>query len=319
MAPGHRATYAPGPPAALPAGGLVFYPAARTDGHGPPAGAAATAGGVHRAGSWWTLPEPGRQGPGLAPLTRKRARRRPRAIAGTGAVSGQSCGPSYPQGGGRRCWRSAPPERAGPLPAAGLWGAPGRHGRRTFRRSRLRPPIGKGGPETKGPPMPREPPPAAQAKHHAPAQLVTPQKPWGTRDSRKQQPLLSQEEVPPGAGRTGPRPTFRKGTQGRVSARCAGQGAPAADEAAAAEGQHRLDPGRQGRQAPDQDGSSRSCQAFTVTAATRTTGAPPGPRHPGRQAPNQERSRQGGTFFYVYLEQVFDFWSENDRKRGFST
>lgn len=109
-------------------------------------------------------------------------------------------------------------------------------------------------------------------------QLVTPRKPWGSRVSPKQEPLFSPKEVPPGAGRTGPRPTFRKGTQGRVSARCAGQGAPAADEAAAPT-RFRQDPG---------------CQGARL--------------NPHRPLPDY--------FFTSTIEQVFDFGYKTDRKRG---
>lgn len=73
----------------------------------PPAGTAAPCGGVHSGPGCDPPGQTERQGIGVIGLSRKQIRRRPHAIVGNYAVSGQSCGPSRSQGSGGRCWRSA--------------------------------------------------------------------------------------------------------------------------------------------------------------------------------------------------------------------
>lgn len=103
--PGLKNLPVPIPSAEPPAGGIVFVR--------PPAGGAALCRVVHRARVWCPAREPVRQGTGVASLTSKKARHEPGAIAGSLAVSGQSCGP----------W---PPDR-GPSDVGGVrprWGGP---------------------------------------------------------------------------------------------------------------------------------------------------------------------------------------------------
>lgn len=194
--------------------------------------------------------------------------------------------------------------RGRPLPAATPRGAPGPGWLPDLPTVPAPAAHRQGRAQNKGPPMPREPPPAAQAS-------TTTRCTDHIQDTTKKV-NLSPKEVPPGAGRTGPRPTFRTGTLGRVSARCAGQGAPAADEAAAA-------PGFARTQAARAPGSTRTTAARAAAAPTRTTAAratrtPPGPGiqgarlHPGQPLP--------GYFFTSTVEQVFDFGCKTDRKRG---
>ena len=81
----------------------------------PPAGRAAPGGGVHSGPGWDPPGQTERQGIGVIGLTSKRIRRRPHAIVGSCAVSGQGCGPSCSQGSGGICRRSAAALRGGGL------------------------------------------------------------------------------------------------------------------------------------------------------------------------------------------------------------
>lgn len=91
----------------------------------PPAGRAAPGGGVHSGPGWDPPGQTERQGIGVIGLTSKRIRRRPHAIVGSCAVSGQGCGPSCSQGGGGICRRSAAALRGGGLYSdRSGWGAP---------------------------------------------------------------------------------------------------------------------------------------------------------------------------------------------------
>lgn len=101
-------------------------------------------------------------------------------------------------------------ERREPLPTAGTRGAPDRHGRRTCRRSRLRPPDGVGGPYKQGP------------SHTSRAPTSSPRIPRRKRDKRPSlsyfKKLLSFPKEPrQERGGSGPRPDhqFQEG-QGPV-------------------------------------------------------------------------------------------------------
>ena len=113
-------------------------------------------------------------------------------------------------------------EECGPRKGAALTdvpsrGAPGHKVRQTYRRSRLRPPGGAGGPVFKGPPVPREPSPAAHA---------IPSRPGAARTSLNLS--LSKEARQERAG-AGPRPQVPTwGPQGGFRPR-SGQGAPPVD------------------------------------------------------------------------------------------
>lgn len=98
---------------------------------GPPRTSAARPGGG--------LPNQ-KEGPALTPRDRGlRCRQRPKLRA-----------VPLPREWGKMLEECAAARRE-PLPTAGTRGAPDRHGRRTCRRSRLRPPDGAGGPEIQGP------------------------------------------------------------------------------------------------------------------------------------------------------------------------
>lgn len=103
------------------------------------------------------------------------------------------------------------PREGRPLPTAGPWGAPGPDGRRTCRRSRLRPPIGRGGPGFKGPPVPREPSPTAQA----------PSPPAGSKYPAFTPLLIGQGPPGPARTRRGCSPRGRGPVGGRSSAAAA--------------------------------------------------------------------------------------------------
>lgn len=150
----------------------------------PPGWGGRTTGGVHSAWVWCPAQETARQGAGLAPLTRKRARRLAPRYRGYTDVSGQSCGP-WPPDRGSSDVGGVPPRkgglyqrlRSGAHPATcGHWAVPTVPAPAARRMVR---------PEIKGLTMPREPSPAARA---CPAKTKNP--------SLKGGPL--------GAGRSGP-------------------------------------------------------------------------------------------------------------------
>lgn len=151
----------------------------------PPAGAAAPCRGVHRARVWRPAREPMRQGTGVASLTRKRARHEPGAIVGSLAVSGQSCGP-WPLDRG-------PSDVGGVRPARGAFAVRRGRGRtRPGRRADL----------------PMAPAPAEESKGRALLQGPShTSNPPPTKDTY--QPF-SLKGGPPGAARSGHRPTYRR-------------------------------------------------------------------------------------------------------------